>query len=381
MTLPEGRDEHRHDAEHHEAREAGHAVEQQVHILDVAAADVMLGGADAQEQQRLGDGVEQDQERRGPDRLGRADAGAGRDQAEVGDRRVREDALGVALRDREGGADEEREPADEHEHAARNRADGEHGSQLNEQEHAGLDHRRGMEQRARGRRRHHGAQQPGVERHLRRLGNAREREGGDGEHGDLRDQLPHRQKLGERERPHGEHADEQADQKRDAAEQVHDDLAERVADGLLGARVGDEEERAQRRDLPAGEQPRHVVGEDDDVHGGEEDEHQREEGRTAIERALGLMRLEILHVAERVDADRGADDADDEHHEQRQLVVVQRSGDLDAVSEVQLEDERADQLHDGEDDREGVFVLRAEADHRDGDDDADDRAYAVDYRG
>ena len=32
-----------------------------------------------------------------------------------------------------------------------------------------------------------------------------------------------------------------------------------------------------------------MIGEDDDVHGGEEDEHQREEGRSAVERALGRL--------------------------------------------------------------------------------------------
>ena len=43
--------EHGHDAEHHEASQARHALEQTVHIFDVAAADMMFGGADAQEQQ------------------------------------------------------------------------------------------------------------------------------------------------------------------------------------------------------------------------------------------------------------------------------------------------------------------------------------------
>ena len=79
-----------------------------IHVLDVAAADVMLGGADAQEQQRLGDRVEQDQERSRPRRpRARRRPAQARDQAEVGDGGVREDALGVALRDGEGGADEQ----------------------------------------------------------------------------------------------------------------------------------------------------------------------------------------------------------------------------------------------------------------------------------
>ena len=58
-----------HDAEHHEASQARHALEQKIHVLDVAAADVMLGRADAQEQQRLRDGMEQDEETRPPTQL------------------------------------------------------------------------------------------------------------------------------------------------------------------------------------------------------------------------------------------------------------------------------------------------------------------------
>ena len=52
--------EHAHDAQHHQARQVRHAAEHAVHVLDVAAANVMLGGAHAQEQQRLGHRVEQD---------------------------------------------------------------------------------------------------------------------------------------------------------------------------------------------------------------------------------------------------------------------------------------------------------------------------------
>ena len=54
------RHEHAHNAQHHQARQVRHAAEHAVHVLDVAAADMMLGGAHAQEQQRLGHRVEQD---------------------------------------------------------------------------------------------------------------------------------------------------------------------------------------------------------------------------------------------------------------------------------------------------------------------------------
>ena len=45
----------------------------------------MLGGADAQEQKRLRDGMEQDEEARGPYRLGGCPHRRKRDEAEVGD--------------------------------------------------------------------------------------------------------------------------------------------------------------------------------------------------------------------------------------------------------------------------------------------------------
>lgn len=56
-----------------QTRKVRHAAEHTVHVLDIAAADMMLGRAHAQEQQRLGHRVEQDQEDGGPYGLGRAD--------------------------------------------------------------------------------------------------------------------------------------------------------------------------------------------------------------------------------------------------------------------------------------------------------------------
>ena len=91
------RHKHAHDAQHHQTRQARHAAEHTVHVLDIAAADMMLGRAHAQEQQRLGHRVEQDQEDGRPYGLGRADTQTGTDEAQVGNGGVRKHAFGVAL--------------------------------------------------------------------------------------------------------------------------------------------------------------------------------------------------------------------------------------------------------------------------------------------
>lgn len=97
----------------------------------------------------------------------------------------------------------------------------------------------------------------------------------------------------------------------DAAEHVHDDLAECVVDGLFGLREADKQERAQRGDFPSRVDPRHVVGKHDVIHGRKEGEHEREEPGTAI-LLVSMMALEVLHVAERIHADTGTDGSDDE---------------------------------------------------------------------
>ena len=176
------RHEHAHDAQHHQARQVRHAAEHAVHVLDVAAADMVLGGAHAQEQQRLGHCVEQDQEDSGPHGLGRADAQAGTDEAQVGDGGVREHALGVALRDGHKGGQQKRDGAHAGDHKARHRISSVERAELDHQEHAGLDHGGRMQQGARGRGGDHGAEQPSVERHLRGLGEGSERQQDDRHH-------------------------------------------------------------------------------------------------------------------------------------------------------------------------------------------------------
>ena len=124
------RHEHAHDAQHHQTRQMRHAAEHAVHVLDIAAADMMLGRAHAQEQQRLCHRVKQNQEDGRPYGLGRADTQAGTNEAQVGNGGVREHALGVALRDGHEGSEQKRDGTHTRDHKAGHGIDGIERAQL-----------------------------------------------------------------------------------------------------------------------------------------------------------------------------------------------------------------------------------------------------------
>ena len=235
-----------------------------------------------------------------------------------------------------------------------------------------------MQERGGGGRCHHSAEQPGVERHLSRLGDAGERQCHRRQGGKRRSHDAGGDELHERERVHSQRDGEQRHQKADTSSQVHDDLAKRVVDGLRRFGVTDEQKRAHRGDLPAGEHPQQVVGEHDDVHGGEEQEHEGEKLRTAILGIGRLMSLKILHIAQSVDADAAADDADDERSDQRKAIQVQPILHFDAMGDEHVEHQRAHNLHHGKHACQYVLVLHAEAQDDRGDDQADERAYDID---
>ena len=264
------RHKHAHNAQHHQTRQVRHAAEQTVHVLDIAAADMMLGRAHAQEQQRLCHRMEQDQKDGGPHGLGRADTQAGTDEAQVGDGGVREHALGVALRDGHEGSKQKRDGTHTRDHKAGHGIDGIERAQLDHQEHAGLDHGGRVQQGARGRGGNHGTQQPRVERHLCGLGERGERQQNDRHHQQRRLRGSGAGKL-DHARDGQRHAVNvqvhESGQKRDTAQHVEDDLGEGVLDGLGRARVANHKERAHGGDFPAAEQPLKVVARHDDEHG------------------------------------------------------------------------------------------------------------------
>ena len=145
-----------------------------------------------------------------------------------------------------------------------------------------------------------------MEGHLRRLRDAREREQGDWEHDERREGGTELDEHRERKRQAENAKIDKGKLERNAAEQVHHDLAEGVVDGLFGLRETNEQEGAQSGDLPSRVHPRHVVNKHDIEHCGKEREHNGEKPWATIAR-LGVLvqfvSLEILHVAQRVDAD------------------------------------------------------------------------------
>ena len=93
--------------QHHQARQVRHAAEHTVHVLDIAAADMMLGPCPTHRNSNdFCHRVEQDQEDGRPYGLGRADTQAGTDEAQSGNGGVREHTLGVALRDGHEGSEQ-----------------------------------------------------------------------------------------------------------------------------------------------------------------------------------------------------------------------------------------------------------------------------------
>ena len=119
-----------------------------------------------------------------------------------------------------------------------------------------------MQKRTRGRRRDHSAQQPGVERHLRRFSHARKAQAREREHHERRRERADDDEVEEIDGVELEHHEEERSQKGDAADHVHDDLAECVRDRFLSAGVANEEEGTDRGDLPTSIEPDEIVAEE-----------------------------------------------------------------------------------------------------------------------
>ena len=83
-------------------------------------------------------------------------------------------------------------------------------------------------------------------------------------------------------------------QEGNAANKIHNDLAERISDRLVGFSESDQQEGAKRSYFPSGEQPNQIIKEDDAVHCGKKHKHQSKEGRPTIRLfGIGMMDAEI----------------------------------------------------------------------------------------
>ena len=91
-------------------------------------------------------------------------------------------------------------------------------------------------------------------------------------------------------------------------------------------------------------------------------------------------KVEIVHIADGVHTDSRSDDADDQRHDERKRIEVQRLVAGEIMGEAEFKDQSAHKLDNCQDNRGNVLVLHAEADDRDADNRADGQARIVDDR-
>ncbi len=316
-----------------------HLAPQPAHVLLHVEAVVRAGvahRAGAQEQTALEEGMSEDvehgrQPRPGPE--------AEHHVTELADRRVGEDLLDVVLDERQECRDDDRDRGDDDDEVdldiGNREALPEHRIEAGDEEHAGDDHRRRVEQRRDRCRAGHRVGQPGVQRELAALADAGDEQGDGG---------PQQEALAAvtRQRPGRDAADAEpghaevllgpgvgapiehrrADEQADVADAHGEERLEgRPGVGFFLPPVADEHERAQAHDLPAEDQLDHALGEDHHEHPGGEQRDGGEEVRVAAIAA---------HVLERVDLHEQGDEGDDEQGHHAEAVDVLADGQLDA---------------------------------------------------
>ena len=307
---------------------------------------MLFDGAHAEEEEALGNRVEDDEQDGGGDGRRGRHAGARDDESEVGDGGVGEDLLAVALAAGQGGSGHEGEGAGQG-NDAREHGPGEGRREAQHKVDAGLDHRGGVQQGGNGRRGDHGAAQPALEGKLRGFGERGEAEEGDGQHGG---RGMHDHGLGQHGLDgqgadgllHEQHGGEEAD----AAHHVHPQGAGRVALGFAGAVMADEEEGTQGGDFPEEEHPCEAVAEDEAVHRAKE-QQQEEEKAGLLGFGEAEMILMLLHVAEAENAHDPADEGDHEHHDEGQRIRKECGG-LMAFQHEEIEVDHTGQLAERE---------------------------------
>ena len=316
-------DEHRPVGDRDLAPQGAHPV----HVL--LFVDGMDDRARAQEEQALEEAVRhQVEDRRG---VG-ADAEAGEHVAQLAERRIRQHALDVALGEGDRCGEDGGEDADCRHQDHRLWRVGEDRVGAGDEVDAGVDHRRGMDQRADRRRAFHGVGQPDVERELGALAHrAHEQQQRDaGHHPRLyraalqrRGQQRSNDARGEVERADGRPDRGDAERKAEVADAVDEErLLGRQCRRAAAVPEADQQVARQADQLPGREQQQEVVGQDQQQHAEHEQVEVGEEAPAA--RVVG-------HVADRVDVD---EHADRRHHDQQhrgQRVDGKVGGDLEAA--------------------------------------------------
>ena len=270
--------------------------------------------AGAQKQQRLEEGMGVQMKDAGG--IGR-DAAGEEHVAELGAGGIRDHPLDVVLHQADGRGEERGGRADEGDESERGGRELEQRRAAGDQEHAGGDHGRGVDQRGHRGRPFHGVRQPGVQPDLRGLAHGAD-EQKDADHGQrMKGAAEHHEfGVGELARAAEHHVEldriehevdgGDAERQTDVADPVDQKrLDRRSAGGGSRVPVADQQIGNQADAFPAEIQLQEVVRGDQGEH---EEREQRQIAHEARHAAV------VRHVADRVDVDQRRDRAHREHH-------------------------------------------------------------------
>ncbi|KIQ98430.1 hypothetical protein TI01_0001 [Lysobacter sp. A03] len=272
-------------------RQVAAQVAQQAHV---ASAGFVVDDAGRHEQRRLEGRVVEDVEQSGDHRKRRRQPEQQGDQAQVGDRRVGQQPLEVVLEDRVPGAQQERDRTDATDHVEEDVGPGQHRMQPHQQEYAGLHHRRRVQVgRHRGGCRHR-MRKPELERELRALGEHAQQD--QPEHPRIQrvgaDQVARRQHNIQLVAAHHVADHDHAGQQRQSAaggdSQRHPGAFARI---LALRPEPDQQEGADRGQLPEHRQQQQVAGQDHAQHRAHEQQQEREEALGFFLRAEVVVRI------------------------------------------------------------------------------------------
>jgi hypothetical protein len=185
------------------------------------------------------------------------------------------------------------------------------------------------------------------------LGEAGEAQQADRQQGQLGGRIGGDDLLQRQGQPLGAEDDEGED-KGHAAQHVHPQGAGRVLDRDLGTVMLDEHERTQGGHFPEEVEPQEVVGEDQPVHGAQEQDHEKEEPALSGFFELQVM-LVLAHVGQAVQTDERADNGDDHAHDHGELIDVQGRAHVLARIHEQLQKGQGHDLQQGQDGDELVL--------------------------
>ena len=283
----------------------------------VGAVQRVDHAAGAQEQERLEEGVGREVE--DPGRI-RAAPHAQEHVAELRDGGVREHLLDVPLLQPDRGGEQRGERSRAGDDGARDRGQGEQHGAAGHQIDAGRHHGGGVDQRRNGGRALHGVREPRVQGDLRRLAGAPEKQ-------EQRDRGDRPVARAERGGCPGEDRRE-VERARVAEDEQHrhqePEVPDAVDDERLEPRVGVDLFVEPEADEQVGAQPHPFPP--DEHHGEARAEHERqhEEDEQIQLREVPSISGIVVHVADAVQVNQGADPRDDEHHHPRQRVELER---------------------------------------------------------